>query len=198
MRKTRGQAKKKLEKRRRTVRQQRGGGAWLTAVNELRTTYDATKTFTEIVGNPPTPDEEAKKQGLDLLTLTISTGLFNGDMTPGDFATIMKGYDSGDATIQSQYATLRTVENAWRGDNALTTLSNLEDYPLYLWYLLVPLADTVKEGGLPVQLASLPLPPSVAAAMARSTGPVAPAEPAPSDVSTRMPDSPPTSMTNAS
>jgi hypothetical protein len=179
MRKTRGQAKKKIEKRRRTVRRQRGGGEWLTAVNELRTTYDAAKTFTEIVGNPPTPDEEAKKQGLDLLTLTISTGLFNGDMTPGDFATIMKGYESGDASIQSQYETLRTAENAWRGDNALTTLSNPEDYPLYLWYLLVPLADTVKEGGLPVQLESVPLPPEVQAAIDALKESVAQAGPAP-------------------
>ena len=197
MRKTRGQAKKKLEKRRRTVRRQRGGGEWLTAVNELRTTYDATKTFTEIVGNPPTPDDEAKKQGLDLLTLTISTGLFNGDMTPGDFATIMKGYESGDESIQSQYETLRTAENAWRGDNALTTLSNPEDYPLYLWYLLVPLADTVKEGGLPVQLESVPLPPEVQAAIDALKESVAQAGPAPSDASTHKTDLPPTSTPSA-
>jgi hypothetical protein len=198
MRKTRGQVKKKLEKRRRTVRKQRGGGEWLAAVNELRTTYDATKTFTEIVGNPPALDEEAKKQGLDLLTLTISTGLFDGAMTPAEFTAIMKGYETGDETIKSQYATLLAAENAWRGDKALTTLSAPEDYPLYLWYLLVPLADTVKEGGLPVQLASLPVPPAIAAAMARSTEPVVPAEPAPSDVSTRTSDSPQTSTPNAS
>jgi hypothetical protein len=198
MRKTRGQAKKKLEKRRRTVRKQRGGGEWLAAVNELRTTYDATKTFTEIVGNPPALDEEAKKQGLDLLTLTISTGLFDGAMTPAEFTAIMKGYESGDETIKTQYATLLTAENAWRGDNALTTLSVPEDYPLYLWYLLVPLADTVKEGGLPVQLESVPLPPKVQAAIDGLKQPVAPAEPAPSDVSTRRPDLPQTSMTNAS
>jgi hypothetical protein len=198
MRKTRGQAKKKIEKRRRTVRRQRGGGEWLTAVNELRTTYDATKTFTEIVGNPPTPDEEAKKQGLSLLTLTISTGLFDGTMTPDDFATIMKGYESGDESIQSQYETLRMAENAWRGDNALTTLSNPEDYPLYLWYLLVPLADTVKEGGLPVQLESVPLPPEVQAAIDALKESVAQAGPAPSDASTRTTDLPPTSTPNAS
>jgi len=196
MRKTRGQAKKKLEKRRRTVRRQRGGGEWLTAVNELRTTYDATKTFTEIVGNPPTPDDEAKKQGLDLLTLTISTGLFDGTVTPGDFATIMKGYESGDESIQSQYATLLTAENAWRGDHGLTTLSNPEDYPLYLWYLLVPLADTVKEGGLPVQLESVPLPPEVQAEIEKLKESVAQAGPAPSDASTHKTDLPPTSTPN--
>jgi len=199
MRKTRGQFKK--ERRRRTVRKQRGGA--LTDYVAGRP-YDPSKTLAEIVGTPALDVE--KKPGLDLLTLKISTGLFDGAMTPQEFSKTIGLIESQITTptddnvkeLINQYKQLLDVENEYRGDSKLESLSNTDNYPLYLWYLLVPLQETVDVGGQEVALTSLPVPPAIAEAMARSTEPVAPAEPAPSDISTRTSDLPPTSTTNAS
>uniref|UniRef100_A0A6C0E5Z7 Uncharacterized protein n=1 Tax=viral metagenome TaxID=1070528 RepID=A0A6C0E5Z7_9ZZZZ len=177
MRKTRGQAKK--EKRRRTVRKQRGGDLKNYVTGRF---YDSSKTLAEIAGNPIL-DEEEKKKGYALLNLSISTELFDGAMTPQQFSSVMaakeKEIEDNATDHKEQYQQLLEAENEYRGDEPLKLLS--QTAPLYLWYWLIPLQDKVEQGGQVLALASLPVPPVIAAAMKQlaPTEPVAPVAPAP-------------------
>ena len=162
------------------MRKQRGGDLKNYATGRF---YDSSKTLAEIAGNPILDDEE-KRKGYALLNLTISTELFDGTMTPQQFSSVMAAKEkeiednsSDHKELNDQYQQLLEAENEHRGDEPLKSLS--QTAPLYLWYWLVPLQDKVEQGGQAIALASLPVPPAIAAAMARSTELVAPVAPTP-------------------
>lgn len=121
--------------------------------------------------------------------------LFSPSMTPSGFNEAMTVYDAAikgrsdtaeiDDEDKAEYGVFLEIENTMRSAAGVEPITSLADgYPLFLWYLLVPYFN-VEPNGVKVQthFDQAPTPIEV------TPTPVAPELPAPSDASTRAPDS---------